>query len=325
MQSSEIIKPTAIQAPFAVNGDKNIPNYNATGTDTSSIDEGFLPITSTALSDGGQSPEREDFNGMFYLATDLRVFLQNGGFITFENTVSNKIGGYPKGAILAYKNANGFGFVESLKENNQKNFVTTPSYINGTDWKYIHINNIDTDIATVNATISSVQSNLQGQITTNKNNITTNKNNITTLNNSVVKLTGNQTISGQKTFNNAVFVPSSASEGTAISLTERAFLDNTTNAVSCLHLGCGCLIQWGRTTVFTGKNQSKTITLRKRFYNGNSYVVMPTWYGSTNADDNIEVTSQTATSFTIKSTSAGSNDGTWNLAVNWIAIGRDNS
>lgn len=328
MQKSQIIQPAAMQTPFAVNGDKNIPSQNASGTDTSSINLGFLPITQDPLPpDGnGQAPERTDFNGLFYLSTDFRVFQQNGGLITYKTAVASAIGGYPKDAILGYLDSNGkLGFVRSLKDDNQVNFVANPAKINNVDWAYSHILNTDADIATLNSTISSVQSNLQGQITTNKNNITTNKNNITALSNSVVKLSGNQSISGQKTFNNAVFVPSSASEGTAISLVERAFLDNTQNAVSCLHLGCGCLLQWGRTTVFTGKNQTKTITLRKRFYNGNSYVVIPNWFGSTNVDDNVQVTSQTATTFTLKSTSAGSNDGTWSLSVNWIAIGRDNS
>ena len=42
MQKSQIIQPTALQAPFAAQGDKNIPNYEATGTETCSIKLGFL-------------------------------------------------------------------------------------------------------------------------------------------------------------------------------------------------------------------------------------------------------------------------------------------
>ena len=146
MQSSSIVSPTAIQTPFALNGDKNIPNQTATGTDTSSINLGFLPITQIALDNGGQAPERVDFNGMFYLSTDQRVFLQNGGLITFDSSVSTAIGGYPKGAILGYLTNNGLGFVESCIEDNTQNFITDPTLINGTVWKYSHLTNIDNDI-----------------------------------------------------------------------------------------------------------------------------------------------------------------------------------
>lgn len=138
MQSTEIVKPTAIQTPFAVNGNKNIPKQNATGTDTSSINLGFLPITSEPLDEGGVAPERTDFNGMFYLSTDQRVYLQNGGYITYDTNVATAIGGYPAGAILGYlDNSGNFSYVQSLIDNNQYNFISTPSYINGIYWKYV--------------------------------------------------------------------------------------------------------------------------------------------------------------------------------------------
>lgn len=148
MQSSNIIKPAPIQAPFCVNGTKNIPNYNASGTETSSFDLGFLPITSEALPpDGnGKAPERKDFNGMFYVSTDQRVYLQNGSLITFDEDVSDEIGGYPKGAILAYKSANGLDYVESVIEDNTQNFVTTPALINGSVWKYVSFPSINSAI-----------------------------------------------------------------------------------------------------------------------------------------------------------------------------------
>lgn len=142
MKKVDIVQPLAVQTPIAVTGDKNIPSQTATGTDTSSIAEGFLPITSDPLSSGGVAPERIDFNGMFYLSTDQRVFLQDGGFITYDATVASAIGGYPEGAILGYIDANNnFGFVESLIDNNQNNFVTTPSLIDGTNWRYIPLTN----------------------------------------------------------------------------------------------------------------------------------------------------------------------------------------
>lgn len=150
MQSSEVITPLAIQTPIAVNGDKNIPSQSASGTDTSSINLGFLPITSEPLDDGGVAPERIDFNGMFYLSTDQRVFLQNGGVITYDSTVATKIGGYPAGAILGYTDSLGnYGFVTSLVENNQYNFVTTPSYIDGEKWEWV---SLKADLSNMNPT-----------------------------------------------------------------------------------------------------------------------------------------------------------------------------
>lgn len=138
MQKSDIIQPAAMLAPIAVEGDKNIPNYEASGADTSCIKEGFLPITSEPLDENGQAPERTDFNGMFYLATDFRVFLQQGSPITFNDSVSTAIGGYPEDAILTCITSNGlYGFVKSLHDNNQENFITDPTKINNTDWTYL--------------------------------------------------------------------------------------------------------------------------------------------------------------------------------------------
>lgn len=145
MQSSDLIKPLAIGSAIAAEADsdnKKIPPQEATsGVDTSCISEGFLEITSEPLDDGGVAPERIDFNGMFYLATDQRVFLQNGGVITYDADVATKIGGYPQGAILGYITSNSYGFVKSLINNNTNNFVSNPSYIDGVNWEYIPLTN----------------------------------------------------------------------------------------------------------------------------------------------------------------------------------------
>lgn len=142
MKSTELIQPTAIQTPIAVSGDKVIPNQTAINIDTSSIAAGFLPITQQPLDSGGQAPERTDFNGMFYLSTDQRVFLQNGGFITYSADVVSKIGGYPQNAILGYMDDGGnFGFVKSLIDDNAYNFIETPSYINNQYWSFVYFSN----------------------------------------------------------------------------------------------------------------------------------------------------------------------------------------
>lgn len=158
MQSTDIIQPTALGSAIAINGDKTIPNQTASGTETSSISAGFLPITSEPLDDGGVAPERTDFNGMFYLSTDQRFYLQNGGLITYSDAVATKIGGYPQGAILGYLDANGnLCYVKSLIDNNQNNFITTPANIDGTKWEYV---TLKSDLSNLGSTSSN---NFDGQ------------------------------------------------------------------------------------------------------------------------------------------------------------------
>ena len=75
---------------------------------------------------------------MFYLSTDQKVFLQNGGVITFNQAVSDKIGGYPAGAVLDYIDPeNNFFKVKSLIEDNTYNFVTNPEYIDNQKWQFL--------------------------------------------------------------------------------------------------------------------------------------------------------------------------------------------
>lgn len=89
-----------IQQPFANGGQRaDLPN-SATGTNRASLQEGWNSITSTPIDEGGTPPNRLDFNGLGYMATVLLYFLQQGGFIQYDSTISGYIGGYPKGAVL---------------------------------------------------------------------------------------------------------------------------------------------------------------------------------------------------------------------------------
>ena len=140
MKSTEIIKPISMPGAFAHSGTKNSIPTEATGSNLASVEEGFPEITQVPPEDGGLPPVRADFNGMFYLATDQKVYLQNGGIITFSKDVSDKIGGYPKGAILDYLDSenNNFLKVQSLIDDNTYNFVETPSYIDDSKWKLLN-------------------------------------------------------------------------------------------------------------------------------------------------------------------------------------------
>lgn len=137
MKSTEIIKPSAMPAPLAYDGTKNKIPAAATGTNAASLEEGFPEVTSVPKTDGGLPPQRADFNGMFYLSTDQRTYLQNGGIITFDEEVSEAIGGYPKGAVLDYVVGSDFTKVRSLIEDNTYNFLETPLYIDDEKWEFL--------------------------------------------------------------------------------------------------------------------------------------------------------------------------------------------
>lgn len=148
MKKTDVTQPVAMATPFAEGvysatstEDFEIPAVTSTTADDSCVmDNGFLPITSTALDDGGKAPERKNFNGMFYLSTDQRFFLQNGGFITYNPDVAAAIGGYPQDAILDFIDSNGtYKKVRSLIDDNSNNFVADETLIDGTNWEEIQM------------------------------------------------------------------------------------------------------------------------------------------------------------------------------------------
>lgn len=96
----------------------------------------------------------------------------------------------------------------------EDNNTTTPP---GDKWLLL-----DKDFASIDLSdyytkleVDTIKSNLQNNITSNTNNITTNQTNITNLNNEVVKIAGNQTITGEKTFDNQVII---RKDGTPLTL-----------------------------------------------------------------------------------------------------------
>ena len=140
MKATEIIQPIPLIAPIAADGIKNTLPDSATGTNNASIEEGFPEITMKAPKDGGLPPWGQDFNGLFYTLSTLNVSLQNGGIITFDEAVSDKIGGYPQDAILDYVDNNGnYSKVQSLIDDNTNNFVANPQLIDNINWKYLNI------------------------------------------------------------------------------------------------------------------------------------------------------------------------------------------
>ena len=127
--------PQILSGAFAYNGEKNTIPEEPTGSFLASIQQGFPPITMMPKKNGGQPPEGKDFNGIFNLMSQFYFFTQNGGTYTFNQSVSDAIGGYPEGARLWYVDSSTgeASLLRSTKGNNTDNFVTNPEVI-GTSW-----------------------------------------------------------------------------------------------------------------------------------------------------------------------------------------------
>lgn len=130
---ASLTTPQVLPVPFAEQGDKNTLPNEPTGTNLACITEGFPAVTMIAREDGGLPPAGQDFNGLGNLLSQFYFFTQNGGSYTFNQSVSDAIGGYPLGARLWYIGADGAQVLRSTKANNTDNFNNDSSYI-GTSW-----------------------------------------------------------------------------------------------------------------------------------------------------------------------------------------------
>lgn len=140
MKSTDVIQPLPMRTPIAASGSRdNIPQAQADAQESwfCSIENGFPDITMQAQNLGGQPPRGQGVNGLFYLSSDQRVFLQDGGIITFNQAVSDEIGGYPAGAVLDYISENIIYKVRSLKDDNTGNFINNPALIDGVNWQIL--------------------------------------------------------------------------------------------------------------------------------------------------------------------------------------------
>lgn len=125
-----------LQQPFANGGNRrDIPN-GATGTNAASLSEGWNSITSTPVEQDGVPPNRLDFNQLGYIATAFLCFMQQGGFMQYDSTISGYLGGYPKGAILWIVNNGIPQYAVRSKINNNTNNPAS----NMTGWEKLTIN-----------------------------------------------------------------------------------------------------------------------------------------------------------------------------------------
>lgn len=113
-----------------------IPETVAEGSNRASYQMGWSEVTSKPIDEGGIPPNRLDFNGLGTLLTTYLYALQNGQYVTFNSSVSTKIGGYPLGAILWYvDNGTPKYMVQSLVANN-----TTSDLTDTTKWQPLTLN-----------------------------------------------------------------------------------------------------------------------------------------------------------------------------------------
>ncbi len=130
--------PEVLEQPFCAEGDKNTIPSAATGSQLASLEEGFPEVTQKPIEEGGIPPEREDFNGALNLMSQFYYAFQNGWLPTFDEDVSEAIGGYAEGAVLWYAPTTGTYAnkvipLRSTISNNTYNFNLNSSYI-GTYW-----------------------------------------------------------------------------------------------------------------------------------------------------------------------------------------------
>ena len=83
-----------LSSPIAGSGDKTIPpaTSQAAGAGRLSQAEGFDAWTSRPIGEGGIPPKREDFNGAFYLLSQLLVWFQQGGVMQYSSSLSYEPG-----------------------------------------------------------------------------------------------------------------------------------------------------------------------------------------------------------------------------------------
>ena len=76
--------------PIAETGDKTIPPVTPqeAGEGRLSIEQGWTELNSRPLDEGGIPPDRADFNGLAYTVTQLLCWLQQGGQMKYDATMS---------------------------------------------------------------------------------------------------------------------------------------------------------------------------------------------------------------------------------------------
>ena len=125
-------QPAILSGAFAAEGDKNtIPANNDGLSGLASIAKGFPPITQVPLAQGGQPPQRQDFNGIFNLFSQFLLYAQNGGVYAYNNTLD-----YQPPCIISY----GGEFYSCLQENGPSTSAGVQAPTVATYWEKVIVN-----------------------------------------------------------------------------------------------------------------------------------------------------------------------------------------
>lgn len=133
MTSSEVPSRIAIKRPFAESGEVSTI-ADVAGNDINYL-QGFPSVYSVPARNGGKYVKRGDINAIGKIATQDLFYHKCGGINTFDPEFAQKVGGYPKGAVLQFLNGTFLYDVISLHDNNMYDFTAT-STIDNANWAY---------------------------------------------------------------------------------------------------------------------------------------------------------------------------------------------
>lgn len=125
-------QPAILPGAFAAEGDKNtIPANNDGLSGLASIAKGFPQITQVPLAQGGQPPQRQDFNGIFNLFSQFLLYAQNGGVYAYNNTLD-----YQPPCIISYNGE----FYSCVTENGPSTSAGVQAPTVATYWEKVIVN-----------------------------------------------------------------------------------------------------------------------------------------------------------------------------------------
>jgi len=135
---------SAIPYKFTLRWGQNAPGADitnpipmTTGTlGRASFDQGYPPITFTALNAGGIPPDGRDDNGILYALSAWAQWQQAGGPVAWDSAFATGITGYPLGATVASATVVGWGWLNGVDGN------TTNPDAGGAGWTPFQFGNI---------------------------------------------------------------------------------------------------------------------------------------------------------------------------------------
>lgn len=127
----------AMPCPFGNNDSANIAQIaDAKSKSNFNFETGFATPYSAPKSKGGTFVTRKEMNAIGNLASRNDFYRMCGGLNTFDASIANSIGGYPKGAVLEHIVGYKLYKVISLVDSNKWNFVVDG--IDGVNWQYLN-------------------------------------------------------------------------------------------------------------------------------------------------------------------------------------------